>query len=245
MNIPIKGLTSKAYADKLREQIKPGVMNPKVVGGALKPEEQFNEPSGQKHENTTFFSVVDGEGNVVACTNSIMGFLGSGLIAGETGILLNDRMIYFWLDADHPNVVAPRKRTFQTITPSIALKNGKPLVLFGTPGADVQEQTKLQILFNLTYFGMNPQQAVEAPRFRTMNLPDASYPHTPHPGLLMVESRVADPVLKSLSDMGYTVKKYPEWTIGVGGAGMIYIDPETGSRIGGVDPRREGYVLGW
>ena len=244
VDIPIEGLTSKAYADKLRERIKQGSVNLKVVGGALKPE-QYQETSGLKHENTTFFSVVDEEGNVVSCTTSIMGFFGSGLVAGDTGILLNDRMVYFWLDADHPNVVAPRKRTFQTITPSIALKDGKPLVVFGTPGSDVQEQTKLQILFNLVYFGMNPQQAVEAPRFRTLAFPAASYPHAAYEGLLSIESRVPEDVFKALSDMGYKVKKYPEWTIGVGGAGMIYIDPKTGSLIGGVDPRREGYVLGW
>lgn len=241
VDIPIEGLMSKEYAAALREKITLGAVNAEPVD--IDPDEYYDV----SQENTTFFAVVDEDRNVVACTTSILNFFGSGLVAGDTGILLNDRMAYFWLDEDHPNVVAPRKRTFQTITPSIALKDGKPFIAFGTPGSDVQEQTKLQILFNQIFFGMNPQQAVEAPRFRTYAFPGSMYPHRSSPGLLRFEPRIPDTemVAGDLMEMGYDVQLYPEWTISVGGAGMVVIDPETGALMGGVDPRREGYVVGW
>jgi len=241
VQIPIKGLTSKEYAAKLREQIKPGTVNKALVGGSFNPE-KYNEPL---LGNTTFFSIVDKDRNVVACTTSILDGFGSGLVAGDTGILLNNRMAYFWLDPDHPNVVAPRKRTFQTITPSIALKDGKPYMTFGTPGADVQEQTKLQLFFNAVLFGMNPQRAIEMPRIMSVAFPNASYPHTAQPGTIQVEGRLPVEVSKELASDGYTVKSLTDWSMSLGGAGMLIIDPETNSLWGGVDPRREGYVMGW
>jgi gamma-glutamyltranspeptidase len=233
LDIPIEGLTSKAYAAERRKLIQQGKAIPNG-----KPE-QF------ENGNTTFFSVVDKDRNVVACTTSLLSSYGSGLIAGDTGIFLNNRMNYFWVDANHANVVEPHKRTFQTITPSIAFKDGKPYMAFGTPGADVQEQTKMQIFFNVIYFGMNPQQAIEAPRFRTDSFPASSYPHNDYPGRIRTESRISEDVRKELEAMGYEISLYPDWTTGVGGAGMIVIDPKTNRLMGGVDPRREGYVLGW
>jgi gamma-glutamyltranspeptidase len=241
VKIPIKGLTSKEYAAKLREQIKLGSCNASIEGGAFSPEKFDEKFKG----NTTFFSIVDKDRNVVACTTSINGLFGSGLMAGDTGIILNNRMIYFWLDEGHPNVVAPRKRTFMTITPSIAVKDGAPYMTFGTPGSDVQEQTKLQILLNHELFGMNPQQAIEAPRFMTYSFPSADYPHDAQPGVLRPEGRIPEATCKALSDMGYKVKRFTDWSMSLGGAGMIVIDPKTGFLMGGVDPRREGYVLGW
>jgi gamma-glutamyltranspeptidase/glutathione hydrolase len=239
VDIPIKGLTSKEYAAEQRKRITLGSTN-KVVNNTT-----AGEPSAYDNGNTTFFSIVDKDRNVVACTTSILDGWGCGIMAGDTGIMLNNRMNYFWLDEDHPNVVAPRKRTFQTITPSIALKDGKPIYTFGTPGADVQEQTKLQIFFNALYFGMNPQRAIEVPRFRTDAFPAASYPHNAFNGQLRLESRIPASVQKELGAMGYDVQLFPDWTTGMGGAGMIYIDPKTNFMQGGVDPRREGYVIGW
>jgi gamma-glutamyltranspeptidase/glutathione hydrolase len=237
VDVPVKGLTSKAYAKERGAGIQLGKTLFKGMAKGL--------PEKYDTGNTTFFSVVDKDRNVVACTTSILDSYGSGLIAGDTGIFLNNRMAYFWLDANHPNVVQPRKRTMQTITPGIVLKGGKPYMAYGTPGADVQEQTKLQIFFNVIYFGMNPQQAIESPRFRSDNYPAASFPHTAYPGRIRLESRISQKVIDELKAIGYDVGVEGEWTTGMGGAGMILIDPVTNMLSGGVDPRREGYVLGW
>lgn len=236
--IPLKGLLSKEYAAERRALIQPGKTLADKIPSVINPKDY------EKDGNTTFFAVVDKDRNVVACTTSILDSWGSGLMAGDTGIFLNNRMNYFWLDPEHPNALEPGKRTFQTITPSIALKDGKPFMAFGTPGADVQEQTKLQIFFNVVLFGMNPQAAIEAPRFQSFNLPSASLPHSASPGKVGIEGRMGEETAEALRKMGYEIDLYTPWKY-MGCAGMILINPENGNLLAGADPRREGYAIGW
>jgi len=162
------GMITKEYAKVRREKdMQPGKAMPdKLVAG--KPVE-FNQFYREKGGDTTFMGIVDTMGNIVACTTSICDAWGSATMVTGTGILLNNRMTYYLLEEELPNHLEPRKRTVQTITPSIALKDGKPCLVFGTPGGDLQEQTKLQGFLNVVEFGMTPQQAVEAPRFQSLH----------------------------------------------------------------------------
>jgi gamma-glutamyltranspeptidase/glutathione hydrolase len=154
-------------------------------------------------------------------------------------------MTFFYLEEEHPNHVYPGKRTMQTITPSIALKNGKPYLAFGTPGGDLQEQSKLQTFLNIVEFGMTPQEAVEVARFQSM-----------HPGgflsvfrignfrTIRMETRVPEDARNALAEMGYTVAS-PFDFIYIGYVGIIRMDAETGWKEGAADPRGWNIALGW
>lgn len=237
------GLLTKEYAKARREKdMTPGEpMSDELKSG--NPAE-FSDVFYGKSGDTTFMAVADKWGNVVACTTSICNAFGSGITVPRTGILLNNRMTYFFLDEEYPNYLQPRKRTMQTITPSIALKNGKPYLAFGTPGADVQEQGKLQVFLNVVEWGMEPQLAVEAPRMQTkhpMGLIN-SY-RTPFPRTLQIEKRVPESTRKELENMGYTIQSNSDWEY-ISMMGCIEIRPD-GRKYGGADPRSDRTAIGW
>lgn len=236
------GLISKEYAKARRSDITLG----KPMADELKIGEpgMFSDAFYGKSGDTTFMAVADKEGNIVACTTSICNGFGSGITVPGTGILLNNRMSYFFLEEGYPNHLAPRKRTMQTITPSIALKDNKPYLVFGTPGADVQEQSKLQVFLNVVEWGMEPQHAVEAPRMQTrhpMGLIN-SY-RVPHPRTLQIEKRVPESVRQELEKMGYKILSKTDWEY-VGMMGCIEIRPD-GRMYGGADPRSDRTAIGW
>lgn len=236
------GLITKEYAKVRREQdITPG----KAMADELKMGDpsKFNDIYYGKGGDTTFMAVADKEGNIVACTTSICNSFGSGITVPGTGILLNNRMTYFFLDEEFPNHLAPRKRTMQTITPSIALKNGAPYLAFGTPGADVQEQGKLQVFLNVVEWGMEPQQAVEAPRMQTKH-PMGLMFRVPYPRTLQIEKRVPESERKKLEAMGYVVQSKSDWEY-ISMMGLIEVDPFTGRKYGGADPRSDRTAIGW
>ena len=116
---------------------------------------------------------------------------------------------------------------------------------FGTPGADVQCQVMAQTLLNIDAFGMNPQQAVEAPRFASYSFPQSFAPHSYHPGLLKLEARIDDVVGKQLIDMGHKVEWWGDWEWTAGAMCAIRRDDNTGVLESGADPRRANYALGW
>jgi len=116
---------------------------------------------------------------------------------------------------------------------------------YGTPGADSQPQTMVQVLANIVDFSMNIQKAIEAPRFRSENFPNSFTPHEYNPGRLNVEGRVSKNVLDRLKEMGHDVRAYPDWTRNCGGACGIIVDNERGILMGGADPRRESYAIGY
>ena len=175
---------------------------------------------------------------------SIQSAFGSCLIAGETGILLNNRMTYWHLDADHPNCLMPGKRVRHTMNPVIVTKEGKPFLICGTPGADTQVQTNLQLVTHIIDFGMNPQEAVEAPRWRSLQNPmESTIPHT-CADVLQLEGRFPESVRAALAGKGHELEILDDWG-GPGSAQAIMIEPETHVLIGGSDPRRDGYACGW
>ena len=149
--------------------------------------------------DTTYFCTADGEGNAVSGVQSINSGFGSGVIAGDTGILLNNRMSYWHLDPGHPNRLRPGRRVRHTMNPPIVLRDGSLWGVFGTPGADNQVQVNMQILTAMTDFGLDPQQAAEMPRW-TSNLP-GQYANWPHDGedALTIERRFSDTVRAELA----------------------------------------------
>jgi gamma-glutamyltranspeptidase / glutathione hydrolase len=232
-NVPIEKLLSKAYAEERAQLIDMGQAANAVTSGI--PEST---------DETTCFTVADGDGNAVCILQSIQGGCGSSLIAGNTGILLNNRMTYWHLEEGHPNDLVPGKRVRHTMNPVIATREGQPVIVCGTPGADTQVQTNLQLLTHAIHFGMTPQEAVEAPRWRNLQNPmESTVPHTCE-DRLQVEARFDVRVREELEKRGHTLEVLGDWG-GPGNAQFIGRNPETGVLTGGVDPRRDGYVVGW
>ena len=144
----------------------------------------------------------------------------------------------------HPSGVAPGKRPRLTPNPAIAIQPGKMAMPFGTPGGDVQTQAMLQAFLNVHLFGMEAQEAVEAPRVASYSFPSSFEPHAYHPGRLNLEGRIDRPTGEALAGLGHKVAWWPEWTWLAGAVCTIIADKESGVLKGGADPRRPGYALG-
>ena len=233
VDIPLKGMLSKAYAAKQAERID--------LNRAL-----TDIPAGmpERFEDTTCFCTADRWGNAVCVLQSIQSGFGSSLIAGNTGILLNNRMTYWHLDADHPNCLMPGKRVRHTMNPIIVTKDNKPFLVCGTPGADTQVQTNLQLITHTIDFGMTSQEAVEAPRWRSLQNPmESTVPHT-CVDALQLEGRFPEGMREGLAQRGHELQILGDWG-GPGSAQSIMIDPDSNALIGGSDPRRDGYAVGW
>jgi gamma-glutamyltranspeptidase/glutathione hydrolase len=186
---------------------------------------------GNVHPDTTYMCVVDRAGNMVSYIHSL--FSGCGVVMGETGALMNSRMLGFNLDEGHPNCLAPGKRPIHTLNNYLVQKDGQPVLVGGTPGAHWQVQTNVQILCNALDFGMDPARASEAPRFLIGEQLEVGNP------TVRVESRVGDEVLDRLSGLGHQVEAADPWGLG-GGVQLIARDPATGIYAGASDPRRAG-----
>ena len=193
-------------------------------------------------DGTTYLSTADAQGNMVSATPSTFAGLAQGMVLGDTGIVINCRGCYFWLDADNPNALAPRKRPRTTPCTFIVLKDGKPFMTLGTPGGDSQVQSNLQVLTNIVDFGMDVQEAVSAPRFCGYSFPRSPWPHTVSPNRLSLESRISRETAGALAEMGHDVETIGPWGI-VNGFTPIVAD--NGAYTGGADPRRDAVMLGW
>ncbi len=194
---------------------------------------EFFPTDDNDHPNTVYLSVADKDGNVVSLIQSLFHAFGSGLVVPGTGVVLHNRGSLFRFDESHPNVFAPNRRPYHTLSPAMVLKDGAPWLTFGTPGGDGQTHTLIQVLNNIRFFGMTPQEAVDAPRLR--RLPDGS---------LAVEDRVAADVLAELTRRGYLVHPRSGRTAEFGGAGAILIGAD-GSKQAGADRRREAWGLAY
>jgi gamma-glutamyltranspeptidase len=193
--------------------------------------------------DTTYFCIADGDGNAVSAIQSINSAWGSGVTVGDTGILLNNRMAYWHLDANHPNYLRPGRRVRHTMNPPMVLKDGALWGVFGTPGADNQVQINFQIANAMIDFGLDPQQAAEMPRWTSM-VPGqyANYPHD-GPDVLTMERRFPEDVRRELSRRGHPVN-----TVGdLEGPCSVEIIRRTddGTLLAGSDPRRDGWALAW
>jgi gamma-glutamyltranspeptidase/glutathione hydrolase len=192
---------------------------------------------------TSYVCVVDRHGNAFSATPSDVSF-DTPIIPG-TGLAISSRGSQSRVDPDHPAGLAPGKRPRLTPNPAIAFRRGRLFMPFGTPGGDVQCQAMLQVFLNVTLFGMDPQQAVEAPRVATWSFPSSNAPYPYLPGRLTVEAGIDPAVAAQLTGLGHDVAEWPRWVWKAGAVCAIVVDPETGVLSAGADPRRESYALGW
>lgn len=196
------------------------------------------EPKG----DTTWIGVVDAQGNAVSMIQSHYFDWGAGVVAEGTGVLLQNRGSFFSLDPQHINHLEPGKRTFHTINPAMALKDGKPYVVYGTQGGEVQPQTQAAVLTRIIDFDMPVQSAIEAPRWNWAR--GGAWGATT--AGLSLESRWPEAVAKELERRGHPVKLIDDaYTDFMGTAGAIRIDPESNMKFGGADPRGDGAAVGY
>jgi gamma-glutamyltranspeptidase / glutathione hydrolase len=216
--VPVDRLISKEYAEQQCKRINLEKAAPSFGPGLT------------ERGDTIYLTVVDKDRNCVSFINSLFHSFGSGIVAGNTGICLQNRGCLFSLDRKHPNRLEPHKRPFHTIIPAIAFKHEQPWLVFGVVGGDMQPQGHVQVLLNIVDFGMNVQLAGEAARFRHL-----------HEGLAL-ESEIAVDVRKQLAEKGHQIVE----AVGeFGGYQAIMIDPDTRVLMGGSDPRKDGCVVGW
>lgn len=192
--------------------------------------------------NTTYLCAVDGDGMMVSLIQSVAANFGSGLIAGDTGIVLNNRASAFTTEAGHPNVFAPGKKTIHTLNCYlISDREGRPVLVGGTPGGDGQPQWNLQSITGMIDEGLDVQQAAEQPRWASW--PGSAPVSEGSSYELQIEDRMDQGVIEDLGSRGHTLNVVGEW--GCGGAVQIIArNPDTGVLAGGSDPRVEGLALG-
>ncbi|MEW6321910.1 MAG: gamma-glutamyltransferase [Acidobacteriota bacterium] len=223
-------LLSKDYAARRRKEIDPNRAGTYTAGVPAASSAAPVEFAGLDGGDTIYMTAADGQGNVISLIQSLFGSFGSGIVAGETGIVLHNRGSGFTLDAGHPNQVAPGKRPLHTLVPAMILRDGRPWVSFGVMGGDNQGQAHAQVVMNLVDFGMDIQTAGEAARMRHMGQ---------H---LALESGIGAEVRKALEARGHTIR---DGRGAMGGFQGILIDPRTGVLMGGSDVRKDGLAIGW
>ena len=224
--VPVAELLSKDYAATRRALINPDkAIDPPAYGDI------------KMGSDTTYFTVVDKDRNAVSFINSLFNSFGSGIVAGDTGIMLHNRGSGFVLEADHPNRLEPGKRPFHTLIPAMVFKDGKLLMSYGVMGGDIQAQGHVQVLLNLIDRGLNLQQAIDAPRIRYMNGRN-----------VMMEDGLTAAVIAELIKRGHE-RAFPPAGINhralMGGGQAIMIDPETGALVGASDIRKDGMAIGY
>jgi gamma-glutamyltranspeptidase/glutathione hydrolase len=218
-----------------RKPLMDGGPSPALIGPSSIPE-------AQRANDTTCVNVIDKDGNLFSATPS--GAWLPAVVAGDTGVLLGQRMQSFLLEAGHPNVLEPHKRPRITLTPTIVLKDGKPFLVLSTPGGDNQDQSLIQVLLNIIEFGMNVQEAVEAPRFQTLHLVSSFDDHRFNPGVLNLEDRISKPVRDALAARGHKVEVQTAWG-NPSAPTVIKFNGDTGVIEAGADPRRGRYAIAW
>lgn len=225
-------LISKEYAARRRKEISQRRAAAAYAPGL--PSAAPREPSFRMEVtgtgDTVYLTAADGQGNVVSLIQSLYDTFGSGIVAGDTGIALQNRGALFTLESGHPNQIAPGKRPFHTLVPAMVLKDGRPWLSFGVMGGDMQPQGHAQVLLNLIDFGMNVQEAGEAARYRLAGSGVA------------LESAFTAETRATLTAFGHhLISGFGMW----GGFQGILIDPKTRVLMGGSDPRKDGLAIGY
>ncbi len=224
--VPVAELLSTAHAQAQAAAID--------LERALSP--QTIQPVGG---DTVWIGTVDAAGNAVSLIQSLYFDFGSGVVADGTGVLLQNRGSAFSLDPSHPNALAPGKRPFHTLNPPMALRDGNVELVYGAMGGEGQPQTQAALVTRILDMGMDVQAAIDAPRWlygRTWGAPSAA---------LSVEARVSPDIVRALRKRGHDVRVVDAWDDLVGHAQAIWIDPRTGVRHGGADPRGDGLAAGY
>ena len=227
--VPTERMLSKEYAAQQRARIDERRAAERVASGI-----PAADPTLSRVEtgDTVYLTVADRWGNLVSFINSLYALFGSGVTAGDTGIVLQNRGALFSLDPRHPNRIAPGKRPYHTIIPAFVTKDGRPWLSFGLMGGDMQPQGHVQVLVNMIDLGLNVQAAGDAARFH----------HFQQANVVACESGIDAAVLQALADMGHRLV----WAPGAhGGYQAIMVDPASGAYVGGSDPRKDGQAIGY
>jgi gamma-glutamyltranspeptidase/glutathione hydrolase len=252
--IPMAELLSKDYATLRRSLIEkarasltqqpgdPMNMKPMLAGITERISRASTVPILERANDTTCVNVIDKDGNLFSATPS--GAWLPAVVAGDTGVLMGQRLQSALTDPKSPNVVAPGKRPRITLTPTLVLKGGAPFMVLSTPGGDNQDQALLQVLLNIIEFGMNPQEAVEAARFDTQHYVSSFDDHEFLPGSLNLESRIDEKTISELKARGHKVNVQSAWGT-LSSPTVIIYNPQSGVSSAGADPRRGRYAVAW
>ncbi|WP_244555054.1 gamma-glutamyltransferase family protein [Mesorhizobium prunaredense] len=218
VHVPVQQLLSRSHADQLRAEIDPARAMTHLPRLELQP------------SDTVYISVVDRDRNAVSFINSTFGSFGSGVVGPRTGVVLQNRGSSFRLAADHPNRIAPRKRPMHTIMPGMVTAKGRAVMPFGVMGGGYQPFGHVHLLTNMIDFGMDPQEALDAPRvFYRQNAVEA-------------ERGVPAEAIAGLRERGHDVSAPTEPH---GGGQLVLIDWDKGTLTGASDPRKDGCALGY
>ena len=237
VDLPAEQLLSSTYLDERRSLVDASQSLPATVEPGISPEgiePQPQDPGG----DTCYLSVVDSDGLAVSLIQSIYFDFGSGIVAGDTGIIPQNRGSFFSLDPTHVNSLEPGKRTFHTLIPGLITKDGEPWLLYGTMGGEGQPQTQAALVSRIVDFGYDVQTAIEAPRWlfgRTWGAESRS---------LSLEGRIPDGVVTELQRRGQPVAMARQFDDTMGHAAAIRVHSD-GTLEGGADPRGDGAALGF
>jgi gamma-glutamyltranspeptidase/glutathione hydrolase len=255
IKIPYQGLLSKEYAAERRKLIDPAKAaldfrpgNVAAYAGSeydstTRPQDVTTRGNADHEGDTSYIAVVDHDRNMISFTPSNHSVFGAKIAMGDLGFVLNCRGDYYSLVPGHANALEPGKRPRSTLQGTLVMKDGKPFMITGSPGADDQVMRTLQTLLNIVDFGMNIQQAIEAPRWSTRSFPASPFPHTMYPGDLSMEGRIPEAVKEDLQKRGHKVTMRPPWSLN-DSAGIV-VDWETGTLNAGADPRTTALALAW
>jgi gamma-glutamyltranspeptidase / glutathione hydrolase len=225
-SVPVRELLSKEYAARRRKLIDPD----RAIDAPA-----FGDP--RLGSDTTYFTVVDKDRMAVSFINSLFNSFGSGIVAGDTGIVLQNRGTGFSLDPNHPGRLEPGKRPFHTLIPGMVFKDGALLMSYGVMGGDVQAQGHAQVVANLVDRGLNLQEAIDAPRVRYISGRG-----------VMMEEGITEPVINALIARGHERVLPPAGIMHralMGGGQAVMLDPVSGSLAGASDSRKDGLALGY
>ena len=236
--LPLEQLLSREYAAGRRALIPPDRARPlrDYASGILRQEQP---QSAALPGSTAYIAAADAGGLAVSLIQSLHADFGAGVVAGETGVLLQNAGSAFKLEAADPNRLEPHKRPFQALIPAMMFESGRPWLIFGTSGGDGQPQIQAALLSRVVDLGYNIQQAIEAPRWLYEPIAGEDGER------VRIEGWMADAVLRELRAMGYNLKVIDGWSDVMGQAQGILVDQEHGVFHGGADPRGDGLALGW
>jgi gamma-glutamyltranspeptidase / glutathione hydrolase len=251
IKIPYDGLLSKDYARERRKLIDPAKASLELRPGAPadstayldRPVHEVLQGNASHNGDTSYIAVVDKDHNMVSFEPSLHELFGTGVVMGDTGILFNCRGDYYSLVRGEANALEPGKRPRSTLQSTLVMKDGQPYAILGSPGGDDQVMRTMQTLINMIDFGMNIQQAIEAPRWSSRSFPASPFPHTMYPGDMSVESRISEPSRQALIAKGHKLRVMSAWSLGSNGG--IVIDANTGVLSAGADPRVDAYAWAW
>lgn len=247
--VPLTELLSPAYLRQRAALIRPDramldLPPPGEVAGRVRQTATPRPSPGSTapthvNDGTTHIACIDRDGGMIALTPS-GGVFRKSVFCPELGCTLSTRSEMFYLEDGHPNALAPGKRPRTTLVNYLICERGRPVATVGCPGGDDQGQADLQIILNMLVFGMNPQRAVEAPRFATESLVDSFWPHSCQPGVLSVEPGIPEHVRAELRAVGHKIEVIDACGIG---AVVTRRDPDGGVLSAGADPRRPTYAI--